>query len=299
MAEPLFFLLLPLEPSSSPQARANGVLRYLAHPHRLLQVPELFLGRRGGIAPERSLHRPLARQNPRMPPGPTPVDAEAELDRLYELPLADFTAARDDLARRLKHDGDAERAAEVKRLRKPPAAVWLANRLARERELDVQRLAKAGETLMQGKAGAREARTEEQRTLVRLGQAVREIAARERIGGGAVDRALETVRAATLRDDARELLKRGRLTEELEPPGLEALEALARSAPTAKPSKRADRKREVEEARKRVRELQAEEREVVAVAREAEREAAQLRKRAQRAVEARVEAEAELKRLKG
>ena len=41
---------------------------------------------------------------------------------------------------------------EIKKLRKPTAAVWLVNQLARERQLDVQRLLKAGESLTNSRA---------------------------------------------------------------------------------------------------------------------------------------------------
>ena len=39
-------------------------------------------------------------------------------------------------------------------MRKPTAAAWLVNQLARERELDVQRLLKAGESLTKSQAKA-------------------------------------------------------------------------------------------------------------------------------------------------
>jgi hypothetical protein len=119
------------------------------------------------------------------------VELEQELDRLYQLPPGEFTAARDELAKRLRDDGERKQSEEVKKLRKPPVAVSLVNRLARERELDVQRLAKAGEVLTasQGKGDAdafEEARSEEQRALERLSEAAREIAEREGFGGSAV-----------------------------------------------------------------------------------------------------------------
>lgn len=40
---------------------------------------------------------------------------EADIDALYTLPLDEFTAARDELARRLRREGHAEGAAEAKR----------------------------------------------------------------------------------------------------------------------------------------------------------------------------------------
>jgi hypothetical protein len=253
------------------------------------------------------------------------ADVARELDELYHLPLSEFTAARNELAKRLKTDGRGEEAEEVRALRKPTVPVWLVNRLAHERELDVQRLRKAGEALAKGQAAATagkssdafvEARQEEQRALTRLSEAAGEIAAREGLGAAATDRALETLRAASLSEEGRELLKRGRLTEELEPPGFEALAGLVGSAPprTEAPAKKDDgseQRQALKEARERVKELKAEERELEAAARDAardaaraEKEAAALRSRASDAetdaadaAERRAEAEAEVERL--
>lgn len=46
---------------------------------------------------------------------------ERELDSLYQVPLGEFTAARDELAKRLRDEGEREQAEEVKKLRKPTA----------------------------------------------------------------------------------------------------------------------------------------------------------------------------------
>ena len=216
--------------------------------------------------------------------------AEADVDELYRLPLSEFTSARNELAKKLKAEGRAEEADEVKGLRKPSVAVWLVNRLAQERELDVQRLRKAGETLAKATAGRSsdeflEAQHEQHRALARLGDAARELASREKVGAAAADRALETLRAASLTEEGRELLKRGRLTEELEPPGFEALAGLVGPAPpkkraTAPKDETAGRRQALKEARERLKELRAEERELAAAAREAEREAQRAEKHA-------------------
>jgi len=249
-----------------------------------------------------------------------------ELDRLFEVPPGAFTAARDDTAKRLCAEGRRELADEIKRLRKPSTVVWLANRLAHERALDVKRLLKAGEALAQrqaeaagGPSAARfaEARREEQHALQRLAEAARELAQRESVGTAALDRVVQTLRAASLTPEGRELLTRGRLTEELEPPGFEALTGEppvpARGRKNAKASRgeQAERRRALGTARARVKELRAEERELGVAARRAheaaeraEAEAAKARKLAQEsaarveaAVETRAEAEAELRRL--
>jgi hypothetical protein len=241
------------------------------------------------------------------------AELERELERLYQLPPGEFTAARDELAKRLRASGRRDLADQVKQLRKPSAAVWLVNRLARERELDVQRLAKAGAELGKsqmkataGKSSASflDARREEHRALERLGQAAREIAAREGVGASAVDRAMQTLRAASLTDEGRELLKRGRLTEELEPPGFEALAGVKANTPRqtshqqnpdAKDN-RAARRQARKEAADRLRELRREERELINTGRAAEREAKRAEKHASdlraRAEHARAAAEA-------
>src|SRR3954462_11319844 len=155
------------------------------------------------------------------------ADSEADLDRLYQLPLTEFTAARDELVKRLRAEGERERAQEIKPLRKPTAAVWLVNQLAHERPLDVQRLLKAGEAL--GKSTSHTfsaARQDGRRAREQLAKAAREIAERAGIGSPALAKAAETLRAASLTAEGGELLRRGRLTEELEPPGFEALTGL-------------------------------------------------------------------------
>ncbi len=49
---------------------------------------------------------------------------EARIDALHALPLDEFTSARDELACRLRREGDADGGAEVKRLRRPSVAAW-------------------------------------------------------------------------------------------------------------------------------------------------------------------------------
>jgi hypothetical protein len=213
------------------------------------------------------------------------VGLEEELDRLYGLPLNDFTAARDEIAKRLRGEGERELADEVKALRKPAVAVWLVNQLAREREVDVKRLLKAGEALAKAQAAEtredfQQARADEQHALQRLAEAAREAG----VGPQAADRAIQTLRAASLTDEGRELLKRGRLTEELEPPGFEALVGMPTRPrrPTPKPPPRENP--QLLKAQERVKKLKAE-------ADRAEREATA-------AAERLAKAEAELERLK-
>jgi hypothetical protein len=232
-------------------------------------------------------------------------ELDAELDRLYGLPLGEFTVARNELVKQLRSEGRREDAEEVKALRKPSVAAWLVNRVTRERELDVQRLLNASETLMKAQAEAASGRTgpftdarrDEHQALERLAEAAREIAAREGSGQAAVAQATQTLRAASLTDEGRKLLKRGRLTEELEPPGFEALTGLVPAAPKKRQAKRREEpQQQVREARERVKELRDQERAAEAAAREAEREAERAEEEAarlrERASEARSQAQA-------
>jgi Bacterial capsule synthesis protein PGA_cap len=77
-------------------------------------------------------------------------DLEQELDRLYSLPLDDFTDARNDLARRLRKAGQRPAAEAVAALRKPPVPAWAINQLARRHDEDVSTLLEAGADLVAG-----------------------------------------------------------------------------------------------------------------------------------------------------
>jgi hypothetical protein len=230
--------------------------------------------------------------------------AEQEIDGLYGLPLDEFTRARDELARRVRRAGDGERAAEIKALRKPSLPAWVVNQLARQRELDMQRLLKAGQQLAgaqieairaQGGDAFLEARRDEQRALDALAARAREILADAGRGAAALDRILATLRAGSLTEDGRALLKSGRLTEELEPPGFEALAGLDIAATPARPAAAPDstsKRKLAGEARSRVRDLRRELRTLETQAAVAVRRAEQLREQLE-------DAEADASRLDG
>ena len=66
-------------------------------------------------------------------------ELDTELDDLFARPLSEFTAARNELARRLRNAGQEDAAAGVQALKKPSVPVWTVNQLARSRsELVVQ-----------------------------------------------------------------------------------------------------------------------------------------------------------------
>ena len=67
---------------------------------------------------------------------------DADLDRLYQLPLTEFTAARNELAKRAGSDG-----AEIKALTKPPLAAWGVNQLYWQDRKTYNALIEAAETV--------------------------------------------------------------------------------------------------------------------------------------------------------
>jgi len=62
---------------------------------------------------------------------------------LADVPPEEFVAARDELAKRLKADGKASEAAEVKKLRKPTVTRWIADQVLRHHAADVDALRRA------------------------------------------------------------------------------------------------------------------------------------------------------------
>ena len=75
-------------------------------------------------------------------------------DRLYGLPLEEFTPARDAAARELRRAGDRDAAARVAKLPKPSPAAWTANQVAREQPELIEALLEAGAALREAQDAA-------------------------------------------------------------------------------------------------------------------------------------------------
>jgi hypothetical protein len=187
-------------------------------------------------------------------------ELEAELDNLYAALPADFTRARNDLAQRLKQAGQVEAAAGVKQLRKPTVPLWAVNQLARQHPDDVRALLDAGERLRAAQQEAlrgesqelRAATAEERRILHGLTQRAAELL-RETGHSADTKRIADTLRAAAVDESGRELLQRGRLSEELEASGFggfAGMEIPSRSKPEEKPPSPAAQRRREEQLRK-------------------------------------------------
>jgi hypothetical protein len=151
--------------------------------------------------------------------------AEAQIDALYELPLAEFTPARNRLAQQLRRGGDRELSDEVKRLPKPTAAAWTLNQLRRRRPELVSKLLDAGAQLRdaqerlldEGERGVlRQAAAQERRLVEETVQAAE---AMLRGDGQPVSAPLqrklwEATHAAALDPELGRRLARGRLLED-------------------------------------------------------------------------------------
>jgi DNA-binding phage protein len=151
--------------------------------------------------------------------------ADEIADRLYGLPIEEFTSARNDAAAELRNAGRRDEADEVKALRKPTAAAAAVNRLVREHGDRVEEYLAAAAALRDaqfaGKGDVAAATKLERETLDRLV----DLASAE---------VRQTLQAAAVDDAAAEELRRGRLERELEPRGFGTLLSHAKPAP-AKP----------------------------------------------------------------
>lgn len=210
-----------------------------------------------------------------------------EVDQLYELPLEEFTAARNELAKRV---GDAS----IKQLKKPTVPAWAVNQLARRREVDVRRLLRAGEQLEQAQKHAVEGG--DQQAFERARQAERDALRRLRAqaadvlragGHPATDATLErvarTLHAGSATEQGRAILRVGHLSEELEPQGFGALAGVKPAAPRAK--KRAPGMSRLRKAREEADAAKREAEAAAAAVSDAERDLDRLRRNAERSAE--------------
>ena len=152
---------------------------------------------------------------------------DKDIDRLYGLPLGEFTAARNALAGRLRKEGDREAAEEVKGLKKPSEPAWAVNQLARANKRKMTALLEAGERLREAHqaAGGRGGRDEMRAAIADERERVRELAALAKpLLGSRPEAKLERVRdalhAAATDESAREAIAAGRLVEDAQAIGL-------------------------------------------------------------------------------
>jgi len=233
-----------------------------------------------------------------------------ETQKLYGLPLSQFTAARNTRVKALKQS-DPELAAAVAALPKPSVSAGALNELVHEDPSEVRALVQSGKRLRQaqeaavsGKKGAdlNEAIKEHRVALERVQRDLR----RRKLSGATVDRATQTLRVALLDPELWPLLERGLLHEDLTASGFGLDPGIVparpprqqKPTPTAKkpapPPKPKPDKQAAEQRRREARALLREAKAVLAevenraraVAKELERATADVRKAQQRLDEA-------------
>jgi hypothetical protein len=197
------------------------------------------------------------------------VALDDDIDRLYALPLEDFTAARNELAAALKKEGKREDAERVKTLRKPSISAWAVNQLARKERMQVRSLATSAERLRKAQAGllrggdAEELRASVERQRDVVGALVKRAQELLHEAGhptteATMERVRGTLTAVAGNEEGAKLVEQGRLEADLDPAGFGPMTAVP---PTRKKGKGSERKAAVEQAKKKVDELRAELRE--------------------------------------
>jgi hypothetical protein len=157
---------------------------------------------------------------------------DAEIDALFQLPLAEFTSARNELAARLKKAGRADDSVRVKALAKATATAWAVNQLYWRDRKDVEHLlalsAKVRKAHTGGSEDLREL-LEERRELVSELAGRAEAILREGEHAATPDamrRIAITLESLASWGHTEGAPQAGRLTSDLEPLGFDGLAAL-------------------------------------------------------------------------
>ena len=161
-------------------------------------------------------------------------DVGAEIDALFQLPLGEFTEARNTLAKHLKNDGRTLDAERVKALAKPPAPAWAVNQLYWQDPKAIDRLLTLGERVRKAQTGQLKnadlrALIEEKKQMT-TALLTKAAAILEEGGHAASPDAMRRV-SATLESLAAwgstdGVPRAGRLTADLDPPGFDTLAVL-------------------------------------------------------------------------
>jgi phage-related minor tail protein len=162
--------------------------------------------------------------------------AVSDIDGLFQLPPDEFTAARNALAAQLKKAGRGDEADRVKALAKPPVSAWTVNQLywhhrkAFDRLLAVgERFKKAQAAQLEGRKGdLREPLEARRQTLAELSKLAATVLrdAGHNPSPDTMRRVTTTLEALATYGTHPGAPPAGRLTEDVDPPGFEAVAAL-------------------------------------------------------------------------
>jgi hypothetical protein len=208
---------------------------------------------------------------------------EEILEQLYAAEPAQFVSERKRLERELREAGLGDEADELAARTKPTAPVFAANRLARTDGKDVADLIASGERLTKAHESGEAAALRKEQT--ELAKRVAGLVRKAQLSDAMEQRLAVLLRTAATDLGSAELMRRGILSEELEPLAFGALAGLALAPPKARPKPesrpqppKGDRARE-EKRRARMRELEKQLAEAQRELDRAERSVAQLTKR--------------------
>jgi hypothetical protein len=220
----------------------------------------------------------------------------AGIDDLYGLPLAEFTPARNALAKRLRGDGEREAADEAGSTRKPTASAWVVNQLVRRKGKQIEDLLSLGGELREaqaglvakGDAGDVLALSERERglveDLVEKGSGILE-ASGGRASEATREEVRETLHAAALDEEAAAAVAGGRLVKERRAIGL-GLGAGGAAPPWKRSREKAPTPARVVNAKRRLEEARVAAREARQAADAAERSLRRVEGEARRAARA-------------
>ena len=155
----------------------------------------------------------------------------SDIDALFKLPLGEFTSARNALAAQLKKNGRSDEASEVKKLAKPSASAWVVNQLYWRHRESFDRLLATGERLRRAHAAqltgdAVNARREAMTELTRLAELILLRDGSHSATRDLMRRVTSTLEALSSYAASPAAPIAGRLTDDLQPPGFEAVAGL-------------------------------------------------------------------------
>ena len=160
----------------------------------------------------------------------------SDVDDLFKLPPGEFTAARNALVTQLKKAGRADDAADVKALSKPPVPAWAVNQLFWRHRKPFDHLLSAGERFRKAQASQLagkgtdlrpplEERREALAQLTKLAAKVLQDSGHPATPD-VMRRVATTLEALATYGSHPDAPRAGRLTDDIDPPGFEALAAL-------------------------------------------------------------------------
>jgi len=167
------------------------------------------------------------------------MSTDSHVTELYAVPLKEFVSTRNAVAARLRTQGKTDEAAEIARVQKPSAPLWVVNQLARQHPDLVRQLGEAVHDLKAAQLGngsVAEAMKAQRAALSALTGKVSDLLGRAglKASAAASGRIASTLIGAVADPGLRRDLLAGRLAAEHQPPGFDVFAGAAPSAATRK-----------------------------------------------------------------